>query len=201
MDAWRMLACSPNCWCPPSRSWPRSYREQTLTSSRNISQNYNILNATGEKMLISKPKLRSFFCSFLFLAFCYWPTESWSAEWTIMIYMNGKNNLESDAIDNFIDMTTVKDNPQVNLIVEMGRPESHYTEGADNWSGVLRFRVQKGTRPVPENALMDVAKAGGNTDMGVAETLADFVKWTIENYPAKKYAIVIWNHGQGWRYQ
>jgi hypothetical protein len=25
--------------------------------------------------------------------------------------------------------------------------------------------------------------------------------WTVQRYPAKKYMLVIWNHGQGWRFQ
>ena len=28
--------------------------------------------------------------------------------------------------------------------------------------------------------------------------LADFGKWAKEKYPAKKYMMVVWNHGDGW---
>ncbi|MBQ8094421.1 MAG: hypothetical protein IJ242_12740 [Clostridia bacterium] len=33
--------------------------------------------------------------------------------------------------------------------------------------------------------------------MSDPETLTDFIRWTAENYPAKKYALVLWGHGGG----
>ena len=37
----------------------------------------------------------------------------------------------------------------------------------------------------------------GECDMGSADVLTDFVEWG-EQLSAKKYAVVIWNHGSGW---
>ena len=34
--------------------------------------------------------------------------------------------------------------------------------------------------------------------MGSEEVLADFLTWGIVNYPARRYALVIWDHGSGW---
>ena len=33
--------------------------------------------------------------------------------------------------------------------------------------------------------------------MGDPEQLSDFIRWTAKNYPAKKYALVLWDHGGG----
>lgn len=33
--------------------------------------------------------------------------------------------------------------------------------------------------------------------MSKPETLSDFIRWGAENYPAKKYALVLWDHGGG----
>lgn len=33
--------------------------------------------------------------------------------------------------------------------------------------------------------------------MADPNTLADFIRWSAENYPAKKYALVLWDHGGG----
>ncbi len=33
--------------------------------------------------------------------------------------------------------------------------------------------------------------------MGEAGTLADFIRWGVENHPAKRYALVLWDHGGG----
>ena len=35
------------------------------------------------------------------------------------------------------------------------------------------------------------------SSMAAPETLSDFIRWGCENYPAKKYALVLWDHGDG----
>ncbi|MCK5106033.1 MAG: hypothetical protein KAQ76_00580, partial [Elusimicrobiales bacterium] len=37
-----------------------------------------------------------------------------------------------------------------------------------------------------------------NADMGDYKEVVDFVKWSKTNFPAKKYMLVLWNHGLGW---
>ena len=34
--------------------------------------------------------------------------------------------------------------------------------------------------------------------MGDPQTLVDFVQWGVANYPANRYAVIIWDHGSGW---
>ncbi len=130
-------------------------------------------------------------------------SDDLGAKWTIMVYMNAKNNLECAALDNFADMATVGSNANVNLVAELGRPKQTYGCADDNpWSGVLRFHIKRGQRPVPENAIgNDAVPSSRDLDMGSAETLSDFVNWSMSKYPAKHYVLIIWNHGQGWRFQ
>jgi hypothetical protein len=85
----------------------------------------------------------------------------------------------------------------VNIIVEMGRPKVHYTDSDGAWSGVLRFKVEKDMGPTPDRAVMNL----GIADMGSAKTLGNFVTWARAKYPAKRYMLIIWNRGQGWRFQ
>ncbi|MBR3642193.1 MAG: hypothetical protein IKN57_01675, partial [Parasporobacterium sp.] len=35
------------------------------------------------------------------------------------------------------------------------------------------------------------------SSMGAPETLSDFIKWSVQKAPAKKYALVLWDHGGG----
>jgi hypothetical protein len=35
--------------------------------------------------------------------------------------------------------------------------------------------------------------------MGAKERLGDFVEWGIQHYPAHKYALILWDHGDGWK--
>lgn len=119
-------------------------------------------------------------------------------DWTVMVYMNGKNNLEGDALNNFHAMTSVKNISRVAVVAELGRPTQHYTNSDGGWSGVYRFLIQKDELPRPETALMKVPD-GPESDMGKQAALESFVSWSKTHYPANHYMLVIWNHGQGYR--
>jgi hypothetical protein len=117
------------------------------------------------------------------------------AEWTILVFLNAKNNLEPFAFPNFQQMSSIGSTPEVKLVVEMGRPRRHYSQQYGAWSKTLRFLIEKGTLPNEAAAVEDL----GAVNMGDAQTLVDFVKWGRHTYPAKRTMLVIWNHGQGWR--
>ena len=36
------------------------------------------------------------------------------------------------------------------------------------------------------------------TNTGNPEVLANFILWGMENYPANRYLLILWNHGGGW---
>lgn len=122
------------------------------------------------------------------------------AEWTIMVFLNAKNDLEPFSFLNFEQMAKVGSTDAVNILVEFGRPTHHHTLNGETppfggWSKTLRFRVTKGMKPTQTAALEDL----GKVNMGAGEALSDFVNWGHKNYPAKHTMLVIWDHGQGWR--
>lgn len=121
------------------------------------------------------------------------------AEWTVLVFLNAKNNLEPFAFPNFLQMATIGSTDEVKLVVEMGRPKQHYTDddnGFGQWSKNLRFFIEKGTQPTEKCAVKDM----GDVNMGDPKSLVDFVKWGRATYPAKHTMLIIWNHGQGWRF-
>jgi|CXWL01.1.fsa_nt_gi hypothetical protein len=123
------------------------------------------------------------------------------SQWTIMVYLNGKNDLEEFAISNFEDMAKVGSTEDVNILVEMGRPRVNHTNKYGPWSGVLRYKVEKDMQPTKGKEVMDLVKEQLPTNMGDPVVLKDFIKWGMEKYPAKHYFVIIWNHGQGYRFQ
>jgi hypothetical protein len=123
--------------------------------------------------------------------------DSPQREWTVMIYMNGKNNLEPDSLNNFHAISSIGGTDKVAIVVELGRPKKP-TKADGHWSGVYRFLVGLNTPPRPESAVEKVA-SGTASDMGRRETLSDFIKWSKSKYPAKHFMLVVWNHGQGYR--
>jgi len=124
------------------------------------------------------------------------------AEWTVMVFMNAKNNLEPCAFHNFRQMSSIGGTDSVHIVVEFGRPNRHYyhysppdSTGTGDWSKTLRFFVKKDTQPLERDATQDL----GKIDMGSGANLAEFVQWAYKEYPAKKHMLIIWDHGQGWR--
>jgi len=119
-------------------------------------------------------------------------------DWTVMVYMNGDNDLEPWALRNYLQMAKVGSTEQVNIVCQFDRVPGYAgaTPDYDDWTQTLRFYVTKNGKPMSKQALADM----GELDMGDPATLRDFVGWARSAYPAKKYMLIIWNHGQGWRY-
>ena len=80
------------------------------------------------------------------------------------------------------EMAAVGSTPDVNIVAEFD------CIGADGHS--KRYYVKK-------DELKEVADLG-ETDSGDPNALLDYIAWAKENYPADRYALVLWNHGGGW---
>ncbi len=116
-------------------------------------------------------------------------------EWTIMVFLNSKNNLERFGLKDMNEMEMVGSSDKVNIVVEMGRMAGFDSSDGD-WKGTRRYLVQKDNDT--SRVTSPVVQELGKTDMGDWKTLAAFGKWTKENYPAKRYILIVWNHGAGW---
>ena len=113
------------------------------------------------------------------------------AKWTVMVYMNAKNNLDPYSVVNFEQMTRVTDSNDVHIVVEWGR---------DRWKHAYRIKVHNGMS-VKEEPVGGAPRIEdiGDVDMGSVVTIDSFVKWSVAKYPAQHYALVIWDHGSGYR--
>lgn len=116
-------------------------------------------------------------------------------EWTVMVFVNAKNNLETYGLKDVNEMEKIGSSDKVNIVAELGRIKGYSTEDGD-WVGSRRYLVTKDadTSKINSPVVMEIAKS----DMGDWNYLVNFVKWAKENYPAKKYLLVVWNHGSGW---
>lgn len=114
-------------------------------------------------------------------------------EWTFMVYLDADNNLEPDSIDDFKEMAKIGSGDHINIVVQYDRAPGYSTANGD-WKDTRRFLIKKGDTPgsTPLEKL-------GELNMGSRQTFTDFVTWAVTNYPARKYALVLWNHGGGWR--
>ena len=113
--------------------------------------------------------------------------------WTYMVYMDGDNNLESAAIDDFFELSSAGSDANVNIVVLMDRI-SGYDTSYDDWTDTRRFYITNGLTPAAANGV-----SWGESNMGDPETLLKFVRWAKAAYPANHYVLNIWDHGSGWR--
>lgn len=116
-----------------------------------------------------------------------------AARWTFMVYVDGDNNLEGAALDDFLEMAQVGSTDEMNILVQMDRVPGH-SSAHNDWTDTRRFRIENGSTP-SDAPLQNL----GEVNMGDPDELQDFVEWGVNNYPADYYALVIWNHGGGWR--
>lgn len=116
-------------------------------------------------------------------------------EWTIMVFVNGKNNLEKYALADVNEMEMIGSTDKVNIVAELGRIAGYDASDGD-WVGARRYQVRKDDNT--STITSPVAQDLGNVDMGDYNRVIDFGKWAKANYPAKKYMLIIWNHGSGW---
>ena len=116
------------------------------------------------------------------------------SDYTVMVYMIG-SDLEAKsyaATKDIQEMEKVGSTPKVNVVVETG--------GGDNKTRIdsTRFidftKVQR--HKILHNSVQTLANLG-KKDMGDPNTLSDFIIWGMSNFPAKKYSIVLWDHGNG----
>ncbi len=104
------------------------------------------------------------------------------ASWTFMVYMAGFNNLSSAATEDLDEMRVVGSTDDVNIAVFVKRLDK----------AAERIIVRKAGEG-------ETSEEIGEADSGNPQTLLDFVRWAAKTAPAERYALVVWNHGGGWR--
>lgn len=124
-------------------------------------------------------------------------------KWTMMIFINADNDLEGAGIGDINEMEQVGSTDQVNIVVQIDRHKDVikdtgsqvYDVSNGNWSGARRYYVEKDNDP---NSISSQVKGKlGETDAGTPASVLDFVNWSVTNYPAEHYYLIVWNHGGG----
>jgi len=102
--------------------------------------------------------------------------------WTYLVYLDGDNNLDTwgDYSLNLMK-NGLTDDANVNVIVLY----DHYNNGA--------YLLQ-----VTSSGITTISDYG-EPDMANPAVLQSFLSWGVQNYPANHYAVVLWDHGGGWK--
>lgn len=107
-----------------------------------------------------------------------------AADWALLMYFNGDNDLEDSAYIDLGEMQSVGSSARLSIVMQL---DSAYRDQGD----ARRLYVGAGTSQVIENL--------GEVNSGDWRTLADFGVWAVERYPARRYGLVMWDHGEGWK--
>ncbi len=102
-------------------------------------------------------------------------------EWTFAIFLNGDNNLDPFGVEDQNEAAKVGSNDWLNIVSLIDRER-----GPAQYNYITKGKINK-------------IKDMGELDMGDYKVFIEFVKYIKANFPAKKYAIIFWNHGSGWK--
>lgn len=139
------------------------------------------------------------------------PPPQLTEEWTFMVYIDGDNNLEKFVYTDMNEMEMAPTSDEINIVVMVDGFNKF--QGVDRLGksipgrkgGAWRFQLKNDTNkkavymhPTPDD-WNNGTYYRGEPNMGDPATLREFAQWGITNFPADKYALIIWDHGNGWK--
>jgi|MDTC01.2.fsa_nt_gb hypothetical protein len=123
------------------------------------------------------------------------PRLSSTREWTMLLYLDGDNNLEAAALGDLDELESVAGNPAVEVLVLIDRADGYTTEDGD-WTGARLYRVTPDTQRgrIASELIVDL----GEVDMSDPALLAEAIATVFPTWPSRHRALVLWDHGGGW---
>lgn len=121
-------------------------------------------------------------------------------KWTVMVFMNAANDLYFASDLNVNQMERVAQNPDVRFVVQWKQTKSIFP--GSSFDGVRRYLVKP---DLTDDVVSEVVQSnlvngqGQALDMGDPQVLNNFITWAKTFYPADRYVLILWNHGNGWR--
>ena len=77
--------------------------------------------------------------------------------WTILIYLDGDNDIEQYAINDFLEMSSVGSDCNIHIVAQFDRA-SGYDSSYGDWTTTKRFHITNGMTPTAANALSDLGE-------------------------------------------
>jgi clostripain len=116
------------------------------------------------------------------------------SSWLIMVYSDADDEvLEFDMLFDINEMELIGSSDDVTIIVQVDRHENWFD---DDWHDTRRYRITQDDDLDTINS--ELLAELGEQNMADPQTLIDFVTWSIQTYPAQRYALILSDHGMGW---
>ena len=114
--------------------------------------------------------------------------------WTVLVYMDGDNNLEAFALKDIDEMERSMPEIGVDVIVFVDRAEG-FSDLEGNWTDTRIFRICHDRQPGIRSAVLSKP---GEQNMGDPSVLQAFISSALRTFPAQRHALILWDHGGGW---
>jgi hypothetical protein len=112
-----------------------------------------------------------------------------------MVYMGADNTLSDAGLGDLNEMEKVGSSSNVAIVVQ-AEFSTKYTQGMAT-SNTRRIYVENDNDP--NNVNLSSSPNIGNVNMASPAALTEFINWVKATYPAQHYALVVWDHGAGWK--
>ncbi|MCL5103780.1 MAG: clostripain-related cysteine peptidase [Armatimonadetes bacterium] len=117
--------------------------------------------------------------------------------WTVLVYLDADNDLETAAITNFNQMEVAGSTKGVRVIVQVDRIPG-FDQSNGDWADTRRYLITSDSDTNVMHSVRLDDQPLGEKNMGDWTTLRDFVEWGTQQFPADHYCLIIWDHGNGW---
>jgi len=129
-------------------------------------------------------------------------------EWTVMVWLDGDNNLNEDAVIDIHEMeyglylaqqsdSDITD--KLNIIVQYDQNSKYDSSSSVPGRYKVLPNATENSENVAPSSTSTLLESLAEPNMGSAAELATFIDYAKENYPAENYALILWNHGGGVR--
>ncbi len=113
------------------------------------------------------------------------------AEWNVLVWMAGDNNLSSCATVDLSEMEAVGSSAQVQVL-------AGYDDGCSE-ACFTRIGPEEPGHPGEPEKSYDLSFPAAGFNSADPERLAAFLDWADTYYPARQAMLVLWGHGNGWQ--
>ncbi|MDO8124936.1 MAG: clostripain-related cysteine peptidase [Candidatus Hermodarchaeota archaeon] len=121
-------------------------------------------------------------------------TVTHSDAWTVLVYLDGDNDLEEYAFSDLNSMETVLPSPDVHILVFV----DFWSTLIAPYSGARCYEVTYDTNLNTINSIELSHPLPLEPNMGDWQTLRDFIVFGQSYAPAENYLLVLWDHGSGY---
>jgi hypothetical protein len=116
--------------------------------------------------------------------------------WLVMLYQDADDQvLEQDIFLDLNEAEKVGSSDRVTIVTQLDRFRGGFS-GDGNWTSTRRYLVTQDDDLNVINSQMVTDL--GEVSMSEGQALVDFVTWSMAQYPADRYVLILSDHGLGW---